>query len=136
MRALGIDLGDSRTGYAVSDELGFGVSTLPQLNEKGLHKIAEHSVRVAEEYNVSQIVLGYPKNMNGSVGPRGEKTEIFKKLLEELTDIPVLLWDERLTTVSAHNLMNVTTVRGKKRKNSVDSVSAAYILQSYLDSKR
>ena len=74
--------------------------------------------------------------MNGTIGPRGEKTKRFANYLETLTDIPIILWDERLTTVSAHQLMNETNVRGKKRKNSVDSISAAYILQGYLDSIR
>ncbi len=73
--------------------------------------------------------------MNGTVGQRGERTQMFAEKLKERTDLPVILWDERLTTVSAHNLMNVTNVRGKKRKEAVDSISAAFILQSYLDSK-
>ena len=124
MKSLGIDFGDSRTGFAVSDELGFGAGTLDNFKSGSI------------ELGVSEIVVGFPKNMNGTVGERGEKTKMFVEKLEELVDVPVILWDERLTTVSAHNLMNVTNVRGKKRKESVDSISAAFILQSYLDSKR
>ncbi len=136
MRVLGIDFGDSRTGYAVSDPLGFGVTTLDPFKSNGMRKVAEHTLALVKEYNAEKIVLGFPKNMDGSVGPRGEKTKALKKMLEEILDIPIILQDERLTTVSAHMLMNETNVRGEKRKSKVDSVSAAYILQAYLDSNK
>lgn len=131
---LGVDFGDSRTGYAVSDSLGFSAHTLEVLSEKNIIKVAEHTAEIARKMNAEKIVLGFPKNMNGTVGERGEKSKRLSKLLEEKLDIPVVLWDERLTTVSAHNLMNQTNVRGKKRKESVDKIAAAFILQSYLDS--
>ena len=134
MRILGIDFGDSRTGFAVSDPLGFGARTLAPCKEKNMVKVAGRAAELAKENGAELIVLGFPRNMNGSVGPRGKKTKAFAALLEERLDIPVRLWDERLTTVSAHLLMNETTTRGQKRKDSVDSISAAYILQSYLDS--
>ncbi len=134
MRILGVDFGDSRTGYAVSDPLGFGATTLPACKEKNMKKVADHTATLAKEQGAERIVLGYPKNMNGTVGPRGKKTEDFAEMLKERLEIPITLWDERLTTVSAHNLMNETNVRGQKRKDSVDSISAAYLLQSYLDS--
>lgn len=136
MRILGIDFGDSRTGYAISDPLGFGVTPLSAYKEKNMRKVAEYTAKLAQEYNAELLVLGFPKNMDGTVGFRGEKTQNFIKVLAEYTDVPVKLWDERLTTVSAHMLMNETNTRGQKRKNKVDSVSAAYILQSYLDSIR
>lgn len=136
MKVLGIDFGDSRTGYAISDELGFGATTLDNFKAHGVVKVAEHSVELIKQYNAEHIVVGFPKNMNGTIGERGERTELFVEKLKERTDVPITLWDERLTTVSAHNLMNVTNVRGKKRKESVDSISAAFILQSYLDSVR
>ncbi len=136
MRILGVDYGDSRTGYAISDPLGFGATTLPACKEKGMTKVADYTAQLAKEHQVERIVLGYPKNMNGTVGPRGEKTKAFAEMLKERVSVEIILWDERLTTVSAHNLMNETNVRGKKRKESVDSISAAYLLQSYLDSKR
>ncbi len=136
MRSLGIDFGDSRTGFAVSDELGFGASTLDNFKSGSVIKIARYAAELAHQYDVSEIVVGFPKNMNGTVGPRGERTQMFADRLKSFVSVPVILWDERLTTVSAHNLMNVTNVRGKKRKESVDSISAAIILQSYLDSKR
>ncbi len=134
MRILGVDFGDSRTGFAISDLLGFGATTLEPCRGKNMIKVADYTTKLALEKGAEMIVLGYPKNMNGTVGPRGQKTEAFAKMLKERLSIPVKLWDERLTTVSAHHLMNETNVRGKKRKDSVDSVSAAYILQSYLDS--
>ena len=138
MRILGIDFGDSRTGLAISDPLGFGASSLAPCKEKNMQKVADAVAQLVKEKNVEKIVLGYPKNMNGTIGPRGEKTEAFQKMLKEKLgeNFPVILWDERLTTVSAHHLMNETNVRGQKRKDSVDSVSAAYILQGYLDSIR
>lgn len=136
MRILGIDFGDSRTGYAVSDPLSFGVTPLSAYKEKNMRKVAEYTAKLAQEYNAELLVLGFPKNMDGTIGFRGEKTQDFIKVLAEYTDVPVKLWDERLTTVSAHMLMNETNTRGQKRKNKVDSVSAAYILQSYLDSIR
>ena len=132
MRILGIDFGDSRTGFAVSDPLGFGAHTLAPCKEKNMVKVADCAAGLAKENGAELIVLGFPRNMNGSVGPRGKKTKAFAALLEERLDIPVRLWDERLTTVSAHMLMNETNTRGQKRKDSVDSISAAYILQSYL----
>lgn len=134
MRILGIDFGDSRTGYAVSDPLGFGVTPLSACKEKNMRKVAEYTAKLAKECDAELLVLGLPKNMDGSIGFRGEKTQAFVRLLSEYSALPVKLWDERLTTVSAHMLMNETNVRGQKRKDKIDSVSAAYILQSYLDS--
>ena len=131
---LGVDFGDSRTGYAVSDALGFSANTLETFPEKNMTKVAEHTSELVKRLNVEKIVLGFPKNMNGTVGDRGKKTKAFMKLLKELVNCPIILWDERLTTVSAHNLMNETNVRGKKRKDSVDKIAAAFILQAYLDS--
>ena len=134
MRILSVDYGDSRTGYAISDPLGFGANTLPACKEKGMVKVADHTAALVKEHQAELIVLGYPKNMNGTIGPRGEKTKAFAEMLKERVSVEIKLWDERLTTVSAHLLMNETNVRGKKRKESVDSISAAYLLQSYLDS--
>ncbi len=134
MKILGIDFGDSRTGFAISDKLGFGASTLENFKSHSIIKVSDYAAELAEKLGAEKIVLGFPKNMNGTIGERGERTKRLKSELEKRTDVPIILWDERLTTVSAHNLMNVTNVRGKKRKESVDSISAAFILQSYLDS--
>ncbi|MBQ2932078.1 MAG: Holliday junction resolvase RuvX [Clostridia bacterium] len=133
---LGVDFGDSRTGFATSDALGFSAHTLETYSEKNARKVAEYTAALAKKLNAEKIVLGYPKNMNGTVGERGKKTKAFAKLLGELTGLEVILWDERLTTVSAHNLMNATNTRGKKRKDSVDKIAAAFILQAYLDSTK
>lgn len=133
---LGVDFGDSRTGYATSDALGFSAHTYETFAEKNMQKVAEHTAELVRELGAEKIVLGFPKNMNGTVGDRGKKTKRFKKLLEEMLSIPIILWDERLTTVSAHSLMNETNVRGKKRKDSVDRIAAAFILQAYLDSSK
>jgi len=131
---LGVDFGDSRTGYAVSDALGFSANTLETFSEKNMNKVVEHTADLVQKLGVEKVVLGFPKNMNGTVGDRGKKTKVFSKLLKEKVNCPIILWDERLTTVSAHNLMNETNVRGKKRKDSVDKIAAAFILQAYLDS--
>ena len=134
MKILGVDFGDSRTGYAVSDILGFSANVLDAFKCRELEIVAEHTASLVKELGIEKIVLGFPKNMNGTIGPRAEKTQILSEEIKKLVDVPVILWDERLTTVSAHNLMNETNVRGQKRKDSVDSISAAYILQGYLDS--
>ena len=136
MKILGVDFGDSRTGFAISDVLGFGANVLDAYKNKSMKSVADYTIALTKEHGVEKIVLGYPKNMNGTLGPRAQKTQAFKAMLEESLDIEVILWDERLTTVSAHNLMNETNVRGEKRKQSVDSISAAYILQGYLDSMK
>lgn len=133
---LGVDFGDSRTGYATSDALGFSAHTLEVYHEKNMNKVAQHTAELAQKLGAQRIVLGFPKNMNGTVGERGKKTKAFAKIVRELTGLEIVLWDERLTTVSAHNLMNQTNVRGKKRKDTVDKIAAAYILQGYLDSKK
>ena len=133
---LGIDFGDSRTGFASSDVLGLIASTVETFKEKNMKKVAQRAVELAKELGAEKIVLGYPKNMNGTVGDRGKKSKKLANEIKSLLDIPVILWDERLTTVSAHNLMNETNVRGEKRKDSVDKIAAAFILQSYLDSQR
>lgn len=131
---LGIDLGNSRTGFAASDASGFLARTVETYAEKNILKVKDHAAQLAKELGAEKIVLGFPKNMDGTVGESGKKSKRFAKMLEEATGLEVVLWDERLTTVSAHNLMNETNTRGKKRKNSVDKIAAAFILQSYLDS--
>lgn len=133
---LGIDFGDSRTGFAVSDPTGLIASTLETFKEKSMKKVALRAMEHVENLGIEKIVLGLPKNMNGTIGDRGEKSKKLAAEIAALTDIPVILWDERLTTVSAHNLMNETNLRGQKRKDSVDKIAAAFILQSYLDSVR
>lgn len=132
-RILSVDLGDRRTGLAVSDETCVLASGIGCIKEDYIVYIADEVVKKAVEYDVCKIVVGNPVNMNGTKGPRSEKAQGFVSLLEEKTDIPVVLFDERLTTVSAHQYMNMTNTRGKKRKETVDTLSAEIILQNYLD---
>lgn len=133
---LGIDFGDTRTGFALSDMSGFLARTLETYEERDMKRVVLRAKELCTDHNVEEIVLGLPKNMDGSIGDRGKKSKKLASLLKKETGIKVVLWDERLTTVSAHNLMNQTNVRGKKRKESVDKIAAAFILQSYLDSRR
>ncbi len=130
---LGIDYGDSRTGFAVSEN-GLIAGTLETFAEKNMNKVAEHAAELVMKHKIERIVVGFPKNMDGSIGGSGKKAKRLAKMIKELTGVKIILWDERLTTVSAHNLMNETNVRGQKRKDSVDKIAAAFILQSYLDS--
>ena len=135
-RILGIDLGDVRTGIAVSDAmqmLAGGVGTITAYNdERLLDEIAQH----VKYYDPELIVIGYPINMDGSIGPRAQKIADFSKKLEERFSLPVKFVDERCTTMIAHSILNKTNTRGKKRKQVVDTLSAEIILQSYLDSDR
>ena len=133
---LGVDFGDTRTGFAVSDLSGFLARTLETYEQKDMKRVALRAKELCEINKAEKIVLGLPKNIDGSIGDRGKKSKKLAGMLKKETGLEVILWDERLTTVSAHNLMNETNVRGKKRKESVDKIAAAFILQSYLDSKR
>ncbi|MPM98837.1 putative pre-16S rRNA nuclease [bioreactor metagenome] len=137
MRILGIDLGDARTGFALSDPTGFLASGLGTFHSRSQTDIISKAAEYCREYGVSRIILGLPKNMNNSLGFRAEKTIAFQEILKEmLPDIPVILWDERCSTMSAISVMNETNTRGKKRKNTIDELAAVISLQSYLDSIR
>lgn len=136
MRKMGLDLGTKTIGIAISDELGWtaqGIETLKrhENTDKDLQRIEQ----LINEYDVSEIVLGYPKNMNGTVGERGQASEQFAELLSARFDLPVHLWDERLTTVAAERMLLSADVSRKKRKNVIDKLAAVIILQGYLDSK-
>ena len=137
MRTMGLDVGTRTVGVAVSDALGWtaqGIETV-KINEEegefGIKRIKE----LVKEYNVTQFVVGFPKNMNNTVGPRGEASENYKKLLEETFGFPVVLWDERLTTMAAERMLIEADVSRKKRKQVIDKMAAVMILQGYLDSK-
>ncbi len=134
MRIMGIDYGDSRVGIALSDPLGITAQGLTTLPNKVYSKMLDNLVALACEHNVTKIVLGMPKNLNGTSGDRAEVTEAFRNdLVSRLPDTEIVLWDERLTTVQAAGILNVTNTRGKDRKNVIDTVAASIILQSYLD---
>ena len=135
-RILGIDYGDRRVGISVSDPLGITAQGICTLENKVFEKMMENLEKIIDEYKPTEIVLGMPKNMDGSIGFRGEITMEFKESLEKISnDAKIVLWDERLTTVSADRIFHVTGTKGKDRKKVVDTVAASIILQSYLDRK-
>lgn len=137
MRILGLDYGSKTVGVAVSDPLGVTAQRLETIWRKQENKLRRTLAQVEElvkEYEIEKIVLGYPKNMNNTLGERAVKTEEFKSALEKRTGLPVVLWDERLTTVAASRVLIESGVRREHRKESVDQIAAAMILQGYLDS--
>lgn len=136
MRIMGVDFGDARTGIAVSDASGFLASPVCVIKEVSFDEVIKKAAMFAAEYSVGQIVVGYPKNMNGTIGERAEKSQRFAQGLEAAAGVPVKLWDERCTTMSAAVYMNATDTRGKKRKNTIDAAAATIILQDYLDFQR
>lgn len=136
MRILAIDLGDVRTGVAVSDKNEFLASPVGTIEEKNRQALLKKIVEIIKKYDVKKIVLGLPKNMDGTEGDSARKSRDFKGLIQKNTGLEVVLLDERGTTISAHNYLNMTDTRGKKRKNVVDTVAATIILQNYLDSKK
>ncbi len=134
-RILGIDYGDSRTGIAVSDALGWTAQGLETIVYKGNMNILLNRIgEIIKEYDIKKIVIGFPRNLNGTIGPRAEKTEEFIKILIDKFKLNVIKWDEWLSTVSAHRDMNDMGVKNKKKKNLVDTIAAVHILQNYLDS--
>lgn len=133
MKIMAVDYGDARTGIAVCDRTEFLASPVGTVEEKDPAILAMKIAHLANEYEVGEIVIGYPVNMNGTVGPRAEKCKAFAALVESVTELPVRMWDERSTTVEAHGYLNATNVRGKKRKAVVDTVAATIILESYLE---
>ncbi len=132
MIIMSVDFGDARTGIAVCGKSELMASPVCVISEKDFEKCIEKTAALAKEQRAEEIVVGYPKNMNGTAGERCEKCTLFAEKLGELTGIPVKLWDERNTTVSAHSYLNTTNTRGKKRKAVVDAVAAVIILESYL----
>ena len=133
-RILGVDFGDTRTGLAVSDVSRFLASGIGYVSPGGIVKTAEKVSEIAREQKVSAIVVGLPKNMDGSEGFRAERCREFAALLRErLTDIPVAMMDERMTTMSASRYLNETNTRGQKRKGVIDTLSEQIILQNALD---
>ena len=132
MKIMAVDFGDSRTGLAVCDKSEFLASPAGVIEEKNFDRCIEKVAAAAKEHGAEEVVVGHPKNMNGTIGERAQKCELFAERLSELVGVPVKLWDERSTTVSAHYYLNQTNTRGKKRKAVVDAVAATIILESYL----
>ena len=136
MKIMAVDYGDARTGLAVCDRTEFLASPIGTISERNFNVLVTKVAHMSREYEVGEIIVGLPLNMNGSFGPRAEKCKQFADALNELVDVPVNMWDERSTTVSAHNFLNETNTRGKKRKDVIDQVAATIILESYLDFRR
>ena len=132
MRIMAIDYGDAHTGIAISDPTGLltGISTT--IHSRRQEQVVEQICALVREYGVEELVLGYPKNMDGSLGPRAEKAEAMAALLREAAGLPVVLWDERRTTVDAHQILMHNGQNARKRKKTVDAVAAALILEGYL----
>ena len=136
MIILSVDYGDKRTGIAVCDKFEMLASPVCVITEWNKDVLAQKIVDVANEKRAEQIVIGLPKNMDGSKGFRADACEELGEIIKNLTSIDVTFWDERLTTVSAHKILSDNNVRGKKRKNVVDAVAADIILQDYIDSRK
>ena len=132
MRIMAIDYGDAHTGIAVSDPTGFLAGFTTVINAYRPEVVAERVAALAKEHGVEELVLGYPKNMDGSLGPRAEKAEAMAELLTAATSLPVVLWDERRTTIDAHQILFNSGKNAKKRKKTVDAVAASLILEGYL----
>lgn len=134
MRILGIDYGDARVGVAVSDALGMTAQGVGTIKNTGAKKLLEELSKVIDEYSPEKIVIGLPKNMDGTEGFRAEATYKFADKLKEIYGGEIIFKDERLTTVGATRFLNETNTRGKKRKGVLDTVSACLILEGYLNS--
>ena len=137
MRLMGLDYGSKTVGVAVSDPLGLtaqGVETVWRKQENKLRQTMARIEELISEYQVERIVLGYPKNMNNTIGERAQKSLEFKEMLERRTGLEVIMWDERLTTVEANRTLMEASVRRENRKQYLDQLATVFILQGYLDS--
>ncbi|MCJ7841787.1 Holliday junction resolvase RuvX [Lederbergia sp. NSJ-179] len=138
MRIMGLDVGSKTVGVAISDEMGWtaqGIETIAINEEKnsfGFKRIGQ----IIEEYHVEKVVVGFPKNMNNTIGPRGQASKSYAEKLAEIFHLPVLLWDERLSTMAAERVLLEADVSRKKRKKVIDKMAAVMILQGYLDSQQ
>ena len=138
MRIMGLDYGSKTIGVAVSDPLGLtaqGVEIIRRVEKNKLRKSLRRVEELVKEYEVEEIVLGFPKNMNNTIGERAEKSLQLKETLERRLGLPVVMWDERLTTVEANRTLMETGVRRENRGKYVDMIAAVFILQGYLDAK-
>ena len=132
MRAMAIDYGDAHTGVAVSDLTGLLAGYTETIHTRRPEEVLRRLGELAQEYAVTELVLGYPKNMDGTLGPRAEKAAAFAGELEAALGLPVRLWDERRTTIEAHGILAGAGRRARERKKTVDAVAAALILEGYL----
>lgn len=132
MKVMAIDYGDARTGVAISDALGMLVGTTTVIHSRKPEQTAEELKKLIAEHAPERVVMGFPRNMDGTEGPRAELYRAFAALLEQVTGREIILWDERRTTVEAHQILSENNYHGKKRKNTVDAVAASLILEGYL----
>ena len=135
-RIMGIDYGDARTGVAFSDLLCSIVGSTTVIHSRKPEKTLQEIVKLVQENDVGEIVMGLPKNMDGTEGPRAQLCREFAEEVRQATGLQVTLWDERRTTVDAHNILSEHNYHGKKRKNTVDAVAASLILEGYLNFKK
>jgi len=133
---MAIDYGDAHTGIAISDPTGLLAGTTTTINSRKAEVVLEELARLVRDYRVDELVMGYPKNMDGSDGPRAELYRAFAQRVEETTGLKPVLWDERRTTIDAHRILFEAGKNGKKRKKTVDAVAASLILEGYLTFKR
>ncbi len=136
MKIMAVDYGDARTGLAACDRTEFLASPLGVLEEKSMARTAEKIVRVSREQDAGMIVIGLPKNMDGSEGPRAQKSRRLAALVRDAVSVPVELWDERRTTVTAAGILSENGTYGKKRRQTIDAVAAVVILESYMEYRR
>lgn len=136
MRIMAIDYGDAHTGIAISDLTGFLAGYTTTIHSRRPEQVLDAVGELIRAYGVTELVLGYPKNMDGTLGPRAEKAAAMAELLRSRTALPVILWDERRTTIDAHNILASAGKNAKKRKKTVDAVAAALILEGYLTFRR
>ncbi len=134
-RILGLDVGDKTIGVAVSDEMGWTAQGVETIRRESKEKDFARLQELITHYQVGEIVVGLPKNMNGTIGPRGESCQAFASQLADRTSLPVHLWDERLTTMAAERMLIAADVSRQKRKKVIDKMAATLILQGYLDAK-
>ncbi|WP_096201393.1 Holliday junction resolvase RuvX [Bacillus sp. FJAT-45350] len=136
MRILGLDVGTKTVGIAISDELGWtaqGHDTIRRTEEEDPMLVFESIAKLVKDYDIEKVVVGLPKNMNGTIGPSGEACQQFAEQLKQYITGPIILWDERLTTVAAEKMLISADVSRKKRKKVIDKMAAVMILQGYLD---
>ena len=136
MRILAIDLGDARTGIAISDPTGMLAGTTLTIHSRSEDAVLDRVCALIAEYGVTELVLGHPVNMNGTLGPRSEKYRAFAQRLEAASGLPVRLWDERRTSIEAHQILSDSGKRTKKHKAQVDAVAASLILEGYLQYRK
>ena len=132
MKTMALDFGDARTGIAISDLTGSIVGVTTVIHQRDPEKTAQEIDALIKQHQVTQLVMGFPKNMDGTQGPRADLYRAFAGRLERVTGLKPVLWDERRTTIDAHRILSQHNYHGKKRKNTVDAVAAALILEGYL----